>query len=174
MLSGMDSFLSRPVELVQLVEVVESLGRALLMPPPSLNSTVGDDHRVWQSDETSLAGFDGPLALRLCGGDAELFRQLAAAFEQRAMSLLAEVRDAITAQERLKIRSSIHTLARLAATSAMPPLLEKCLTLAAATASPNTRGLAKLSSGLSQEIENTARELGQFSSTLSSDSVPIK
>lgn len=173
MLSGMDGFLSRPVDVEQLVDVVESLGRALLTPPQRRDAAAATGHSAWPPGHANEVGFDGPLALRLCGGDCELFRQLASAFEQRAMTLLAEVREAITAQERRGIRASIQTLARLAATSGTRPLLDKCLTLAAATELPSLRGLVKHSSGLSSEIEIAARELGYFSSTLSSDSISV-
>ena len=173
LLSGMDAFLSRPVELGQLIEVVEGLGRALQPRLDTDSANMTNLAKVQAADSMPPLPVDGPLALLRCGGDCELFRQLAAAFEQRAMTLLAEIRDAMAAEEPNATRSAVQTLARLAATSAAGPLLEKCLTLAAATETPSLRGLAKLSSGLSNEIEFAARELGYFSATLSSDSISV-
>jgi len=173
MLSGMDGFLSRPVELGHLFDVVEGLGRALLPRPEIVNNTSNDLARAQAAGSTSALAVDGPLALLRCGGDCELFRQLAAAFEQRALWLLAEIRDAMASQHPSAVRSGIQTLARLAATSAAGPLLDKCQSLAAATESPGLRGVSKQSSGLSNEIEIAARELGHFSATLSSDSISV-
>lgn len=169
MLSGMDGFLSRPVELAQLVEVVEGLGRSLL---PQSASSHDKAPATYASGYASLP-VDGPLALLRCGGDCELFRQLAAAFEQRATSLVAEFREAIVAQQSGPARAAIQTLARLAATSAAGPLLLKCLSLDAATEATGLHGLSKQSSGLAKEIEIAARELGHFSATLSSDSISV-
>jgi CheY-like chemotaxis protein len=169
MLSGMDGFLSRPVELPQLVEVVEGLGRSLL--PRSDGSN--DNAPATYASGYAPPPVDGPLALLRCGGDCELFRQLAAAFEQRAHSLVTEFRDAIVAQQTAPARSAIQALARLAATSAASQLLKKCLSLDAEAAANGLRGLAKKSSGLAKDIEIAARELGHFSASLSSDSVSL-
>ena len=175
MLSGMDGFLSRPVELGHLIDVVEGLGRSLLPSPTGRADPASHQAAVKApgSDGALALAVDGPLALLRCGGDSELFRQLAAAFEQRAMSLLAEIREAIVAQQPGTVRAATQTLARLAATSGAGSLLAKCLALIAATEAPSLRGLSKQSSGLANEIEIAARELGLFSASLSSDSISV-
>ncbi|MBX9792320.1 MAG: response regulator [Pirellulales bacterium] len=171
LLSGMDAFLLRPVEVDHLVQVVEGMGMALRSRSDGTGRGEASATKAHPTSTADVMGADGPVALLRCGGDCDLFRQMVAAFEQRADSLLAEIRDGIVAQQPATVRAATLTLARLAATSAADGLLEKCHGLVAATEAASLRGLAKHSSGLSGEIAHAARELGCFSATLSSDSI---
>ncbi|MGE0537116.1 MAG: response regulator [Pirellulales bacterium] len=171
LLAGMDGFLSRPVDVALLLQVVEGLAQALQASKFTAHSkpTPGP-----QGETGAKQGaVDGPTALLRCGGDSELFRQLVAAFEQRATSLLSQAREAMIAQQPAIVRSSTLRLARLAATSAAGGLLRKCQELAVAAETPSWRSLTTRFAGLAGEIEMTARELGCFSATLSADSISI-
>jgi CheY-like chemotaxis protein/HPt (histidine-containing phosphotransfer) domain-containing protein len=173
LLSGMDGFLSRPVEVDQLLQVVEGLGAALLAAKFTAHAHEINDRGAASANAPQVLAIDGPTALLRCGGDCDLFRQVVAAFEQRATSLLADIRDAVIAQRPDLVRANAMSLARLAATSAAGQLLHKCQELAAAAETPSWRGLTTRLSGLAGEIEMAARELGCFSATLSSDSISV-
>ena len=96
--AGMDGYLAKPIDRLDLFAAVELEGSAADVY--HVESGVGDD--IPQFDEAKL--------MERLGGDREILREVVAIFRHSTPELVAEIRTAIDAHDRTRLRSAAHTL----------------------------------------------------------------
>jgi CheY-like chemotaxis protein/HPt (histidine-containing phosphotransfer) domain-containing protein len=95
--AGMDAYLSKPVQMAELVRVIEELSRCPANRPSS-------------AEISPHAPFNpGPLRRRI-GDDEELLRELIALFQEDGPRMLEQVREAVEAGDAAAVERAAHLL----------------------------------------------------------------
>ncbi|HUT34725.1 MAG TPA: response regulator [Planctomycetota bacterium] len=106
--AGMDDYIPKPIRPAQLIEIVERLAGAggEAPRPPQPPEPAQQENPV----------FDRHAALRVVGGDADLFREVAGIFLEDCPRRLAEARSALERGDPEGLRRAAHTLKGAAGT----------------------------------------------------------
>ena len=114
--AGMDGYVSKPVEAPALFEAIESLAPSSSVDEASLDEPETDDDGIEEpllgeaSVPDELAVLAKEQALTRFGGDRELLRELVELFRDELPGMLAEIDDAVTAEDVPLIERTAHTL----------------------------------------------------------------
>ncbi len=100
--AGMDDFLGKPVGSAELFGVIERVVSAHRLPSPG---------RPDAGEDSSL--LDPVVLLAACGDDAQGLREMCQSFRAHVPARMAEVRDALRAQDAPRLRRVAHTLCGL-------------------------------------------------------------
>jgi CheY-like chemotaxis protein len=95
--AGMDAYLSKPVQMAELVHVVEELTRCPANRPPS-------------PEISAAVPFNPEPLRRRIGNDEELFRELIALFQEDGPRMLEQVREAVAAGDAAAVERAAHLL----------------------------------------------------------------
>ena len=107
----MDDFLTKPVSAAALLAAIDRLAPA---PSPRPLPPAGERGEGGQADAGEHIGLLDPVAvLRACGEDAEALRGMCRALETRLSVRVAELGDALRAQDAPRLREAAHKLCPL-------------------------------------------------------------
>jgi response regulator RpfG family c-di-GMP phosphodiesterase len=110
--AGMDDFLTKPVSTAALFAAIDRL--ALTSSPRPLPAGERGPGEEGQADAGEHIGLlDAAAVLRACGEDAEALRGMCRALETRLPVRVAEVCDALRAQDAPRLREAAHKLCPL-------------------------------------------------------------
>jgi CheY-like chemotaxis protein len=105
--TGMDGYVSKPLQPSELFETVESLalsgnGKG---ERPSVTTHVPED-----AAQPTEPAFDRSKALKIVGGDAELLLEIIATFLDESPRMMAQIREAIDAKDPKTLQRAAHTI----------------------------------------------------------------
>src|SRR4029077_2037882 len=100
--AGMDDFLTKPIRPAELLAAIDRLAPAVGASRP-VQPAAGEHARL----------LDPVAVLRACGDDAEALRRMCRAFQTYVPDRLAEVGDALRAQDAPRLREAAHKLAAM-------------------------------------------------------------
>ena len=109
--AGMDGYLSKPIDVDQLVETVERFGEERRGSPPTA---------VGPSSKTRAAVFDERAALAHTGGDRRLLAEVIALFRSDSPAYLRRLDTAVTRRDGAALRMAAHGLKGALATIGSP------------------------------------------------------
>jgi two-component system sensor histidine kinase/response regulator FitF len=138
--AGMNDHIAKPIDVEKLYGV---LLRWTSGTEPAVAAVEGPPHNA----ETKLAGIDHERGVATCGGDAELFRRLAAKFRATHDNDIAQLREAMTTGRPDRAKLLLHTLKGAAAHLAAHPLAKHAAELESTVArgeQPATGDIAAL------------------------------
>jgi response regulator RpfG family c-di-GMP phosphodiesterase len=111
--AGVDDFLTKPVSVADLLAAIDRLVSAPSRLPLSAAGARGRREGA-QTDAGEHTGLLDPVAvLTACGDDAEALRGMCGAFETYLPLRVAEVSDALWAQDAPRLREAAHKLSAL-------------------------------------------------------------
>ena len=96
--AGMDAYMSKPLRLRDLAELVESI------------CSPGPDAKVSAGETDQDLVLDSDAALERMGGDADLLREVMAIFEKNVSGLAQELREGLVDADRWRVVTAAHTL----------------------------------------------------------------
>ncbi|WP_254053760.1 PAS domain S-box protein [Singulisphaera sp. GP187] len=105
--AGMDAYVAKPLRLEDLLAVLEGL------TPLSCEAgaaTSGTGTGIETGSEAGTGAFDLAAALERVDGDVELMKELAGLFLDEAPRRMAEIRQAVTQRDAVKLQRAAHTL----------------------------------------------------------------
>jgi CheY-like chemotaxis protein/HPt (histidine-containing phosphotransfer) domain-containing protein len=111
--AGMDEYISKPIDAVELVETVE---RVASNREPQPRASEGEMNLDMESTHNgSNAVIDRDAAIRRLGGNEQLFNELVRFFDEDTPGLLEEIRSGIEIGDFERVTRSAHSLKGLAA-----------------------------------------------------------
>jgi len=150
--AGMDGYVSKPLRVGELFQVVAAL------LPQRLTQTIA-------AMATTSRVVPAPLraALEAAGGDAVLLERLALLFLEQCPLLVAKLRDAIQAGDGAAAAAAAHALGGSLAVLAAPRALEAARCVEQLAVGDDRRALEDARAALEQELEGVVRTLEEFS-----------
>ncbi len=101
--SGMDEYVSKPIRERQLLSALRTVLGEEVAPPPAAEKVEN-----YLTDDAHI--MDWNVALKVCGGDRELLREIAAAFLEEHPRRIDEIRRAIDTQDWELLHRGAHTI----------------------------------------------------------------
>ncbi|MDA1053860.1 MAG: response regulator [Planctomycetota bacterium] len=109
--AGMDAYISKPIDVNVLIELVESFSNESL--PAGGDAPSIETRNVSEVSASTVIDFDG--AMKRLAGDKDLFRDFIGYFDEDSPKLLATLREAITDGDAPTVERAAHSLKGLAA-----------------------------------------------------------
>ncbi len=162
--AGMDAYISKPIDVVELIDMVESVAQGRRAEPRAPLPPTPPEQRLLEpapsAAEDEVIDLDG--AMRRLAGDMELFRDFIGYFEEDAPKLLAALHEALANSAAAEVRRAAHSLKGLAANFGA----SACATAAQAIEECGKSGdlptASQILPRLEQEVAKLDRVLGPF------------
>lgn len=113
--SGMDRYISKPIDATKLIRLVERSGKANKAPRQSTAEGNSSKDKNGSKQKAMKIEVDLQAALRRMGGDQELLRDMAKFFIEDAPGLVAELEKAVATRSKEQVTRTAHSLKGLAA-----------------------------------------------------------
>lgn len=124
--AGMDAYIAKPVDVKQLLGLIESVaeeranGKAMIM---------SDETDKTYDEEGGAPIIDYPAAMQRLGDDEELFREFVGFYDEDASRLIDDVEKAVHSSDAAKLQHAAHSLKGLASNLAASRLVEAAFLL---------------------------------------------
>ena len=170
--AGMDGYVTKPIRSEELLAALDKFAAqiepAAAAEPaetrelPATPSDAPSDSSTSSSGPTAAAAgpLDAASALRHLGGDRALLAELAAAFRNESRGLMAQLREAIVAQDAARLRRAAHTLKGAAGVFGPNPACETARQLEALGRAGDLAPTGPLLTTLEAQVEQLIHALG--------------
>jgi len=146
--AGMDSYISKPINAVELMEVLESF--------PARKTT------PIETPPNPMHVLNYPVALSRVGGDHALLMDLALLFRDESAKLLSEIREAAGRKDMDALQRAAHSLKGSASTFAADDAYNAAAKIERLAAEPHWAGIQETISTLEVDIERVLVALGEL------------
>jgi two-component system sensor histidine kinase/response regulator len=153
--SGMDGYITKPIQIRELLEVIDKHLSATVMAAPAMPAAA-------PAAEVSLAVLDPKALLERVEGDRELLSSLIRIFESEAPVMLYEVRKALAARDEKALERAVHTFKGCLGNLAAPAALEATGQLEAICRAGNFTAAEIAFPALEREIERLVPALEEL------------
>lgn len=156
--AGMDAYISKPIDVSELIELVESVSDA--SPPASHASEAATTNETRCVSEAEVIDFDG--AMKRLAGDMELFRDFIGYFDEDSPTLLMSLREAIANKDAATVQRAAHSLKGLAANFGAMNCVSVAHDIEVLGKSGDADGAGELLLRLEAEVKKLAAALEQY------------
>ncbi|MBX3411151.1 MAG: response regulator [Pirellulales bacterium] len=157
--AGMDGFVSKPIDRVRLLSILESL---LSERDPRQESSGADNGELdAPSGEHGHATLDLDATMQRLGGDRQLLGELAELFRTTVPELMGEIHTAVETADAPRVKLAAHRLRGMAGNFGAAATMAAAAHLEMLADSSTTNGFAEAAADLRHEVECLLAALGE-------------